>query len=211
MKRAEQNGSGEVLRWAGRLLSSDDLRRHLNGHRELVLPTRAIITPLAVEELRNRGVQVRREEPANTTKKDRIGVAQERPDPAVNSAVQALGREGIDIESLEGCSGPACDWARKLAECIAKGECQAGVLFCGDAGLVCCVANKVRGVRAASATGVLQAAKLLSSLGANLLAVEMPGRTFFEVRQILRNVAQANARCPDGVACTLEELEHAHR
>jgi hypothetical protein len=42
--------------------------------------------------------------------------------------------------------------------------------------------------------------------------VEMPGRTFFEVRQILRTLLGNGTTCPDGVACTLRELDgHAHR
>ena len=78
-------------------------------------------------------------------------------------------------------------------------------------GLVCCVANKVPGLRAAAVTTVAQAARATHSLGANLLAVEMPGRTYFEVRQILRAVCGAGA-CPDTVAGTLRELDgHAHR
>ena len=43
---------GGVLRWTGRVLAADDLRRSLNGHRELVLPRRAIITPLASHSTR---------------------------------------------------------------------------------------------------------------------------------------------------------------
>ena len=51
-----------------------------------------------------------------------------------------------------------------------------------------------------------------SSKAANLLVVEMPGRTFFEIRQILRTLYAAVAACPEGVACTLRELDgHAHR
>ena len=50
------------------------------------------------------------------------------------------------------------------------------------------------------------------TLAANLLAVEMPGRTFFEVRQILRICCAAAAVCPAPLAGTLQELDgHAHR
>jgi hypothetical protein len=213
MKATEQNGDATTLRWAGRLLSSDDLRRHLNGHRELILAPRAIITPLAADELRTRGVQIRREETKTSpTKPSRLGVAQERPDSAVESAIRALDRDGLSLTPLQGCTGPTCDWARALAECIAKGTCEAGVLFCVDPALVCCVANKVIGVRAAAVSSVVQSARALTNLGANLLAVETPGRTFFEIRQILKNLAAATLTCPPGVACTLKELEtHAHR
>jgi ribose 5-phosphate isomerase RpiB len=87
------------------------------------------------------------------------------------------------------------------------------VVFCGDPGLVCCVANKVPGLRAAAAWTVTQAARAALALGANLVAVEMPGRTFFEVRQILRALcAGGGSGCPGDVARTLGELDgHAHR
>ena len=41
---------------------------------------------------------------------------------------------------------------------------------------------------------VAQAARATLTLGANLLVVEMPGRTFFEVRQMLRTAAAATGR-----------------
>jgi ribose 5-phosphate isomerase RpiB len=107
----------------------------------------------------------------------------------------------------------ACRWARAVAEGIAGGECRGGILFCQDPGLVCCVANKVPGLRAVAIVSVAQATKATLTLGANLVAVEMPGRTFFEVRQILRTVCAVGApACPAGAAGTLQELDgHAHR
>jgi len=99
-----------------------------------------------------------------------------------------------------------------VAECVAAGTCQGGVVFCADPGLVCCVANKFAGLRAVPVLSVAQAARATLSLAANLLAVEMPGRTFFEVRQILRLLcAGPGACCPPDVLATLTELEHAHR
>jgi ribose 5-phosphate isomerase RpiB len=96
---------------------------------------------------------------------------------------------------------------------VARGECRGGVVFCPDPALVCCVANKVPGLRAAAVLTVAQAVRAAHSLGANLLAVEMPGRTFHEVRQILRVVCESGGTaCPDGVGCVLRELDgHAHR
>jgi hypothetical protein len=142
-----------------------------------------------------------------------IGYGEERPHPLVASAVRALGREGLAVNPLPGAAGLLpCRWAKAAAECLARGECAGVVLFCDDPGLACCVANKLPGLRAAAVTTVAQAARAVLTLGANLLAVEMPGRTFFELRQILRTLSTATPACPDGVACTLRELDgHAHR
>lgn len=142
-----------------------------------------------------------------------IGYAQDRPYPLVESALQSLEREGLLFRDFARVGdGTLCQWARAIAECIARGDCQGGVVFCEDPGLVCCVANKVSGLRAVSICTVSHAARATLTVAANLLVVEMPGRTFFEVRQILRTLATTSSGCPDGVACTLRELDgHAHR
>jgi hypothetical protein len=210
----DASANGRVLHWPGRVLAVEDLRRSLNGHRELVLSPGAVVTPLAAEQLRDGGVSVTRQKPAGRPVAGPAwGYAQDRPHPLVRSAVQSLARDGLQVRELAaGGDGLACRWARAVAECVARGECQGGVLFCADPGLVCCVANKLPGLRAVAVTTVGQAARSTLTLGANLVAVEMPGRTFFEVRQILRTLYGATLACPDGVAGTLGELDgHAHR
>ena len=204
--------NGRALRWTGRVLAFDDVRRRLNGHGELILSPGAVVTPLAADQLREQGVRVTREAAAPPAVQAAWGVAQERSHPLVESAVRSLEREGVALRPLAACEGESCRWAQALGACVRGGECSGGVVFCGDPGLVCCVANKTAGVRAVAVTTVGQAARAALTLGANLVAVEMPGRTFFEVRQILRTLCAAVVPCPPGVACALQELDgHAHR
>src|SRR5262249_21890082 len=120
--------------------------------------------------------------------------------------------EGLEFHPLpaDGTGGPG-PWARQLADCVARGACAGGVVFCRDPGLVCCVANKVPGLRAVAVGSLAQLGRALPSLAPNLVAVEMPGRSFSEVRQTLGAVC-APRPCPDGIACALRELDgHAHR
>ncbi|MFO0925638.1 MAG: RpiB/LacA/LacB family sugar-phosphate isomerase [Gemmataceae bacterium] len=205
--------NGRVLTWPRRVLSVNDLRTSLNGHHEVLVGADTVVTPLAVEELRGRGVEVRRQTTAVKTDGPAWGFGQDRPHGMVRSAVQALARDGLHLRELSLVGdGLPCRWARAVAECLARGECAGGVLFCDDPGLVACVANKVAGLRAVSVTTVAQATRATLNLAANLLVVEMPGRTFFEIRQILRTLCGNVLTCPDGVACTLKELDgHAHR
>ena len=124
----------------------------------------------------------------------------------------ALRSAGQPPHRLPECNGEACRWVRDVAACLADGDCRVAVLFCKDAGLACCVANKVRGVRAVAVASVGQAARALESLGANLLVVEMAGRTYYECRQLLRLCREQPSACPPGLACVLQELDgHAHR
>lgn len=209
---------GAVLCWPKRLLSAEDLRRHLNGQREIQLTPRTIVTPLAADELRARGVRISWQDAkpaaaALAPQAGHWGYALERAEPTVAAAVLALERDGVTLMSLNPAAPSASAWARAVAECVARGECAGGVLFCGDPALACCVANKVAGLRAVAVLTPAQAARARSGLNANLLAVEMPGRTFFELRQILRAICKPSASaCSVELAATLKELDgHAHR
>jgi hypothetical protein len=142
------------------------------------------------------------------------GYAVERqPRPMLAVALQALRREGAEPVALAECNGDAGRWVRAVAECLGRGECGGAVVFCDDAGLACCVANKVPGIRAAAVWTVAQAERAVRGLGANVLAVEQSGRTFYEFKQILRLCCTGPAAdCPPGVARVLRELDgHAHR
>lgn len=207
---------GRILRWPGRIVTAEDLRLHLNGHEELLLAPRALVTPSAAEQLRDRGVRISRQAVEVPTARPRAawGYAQDRPYPLVRSAAQALRRDGLGTKDLTPAGeGPPCSWAKAVAECVARGECLGGVVFCQDPGLVCLVANKVAGLRAVAANTIGAAARATLTVGANLLIVEMPGRTFFEIRQIFRLLCQSEPpACPPGVSGTLQELDgHAHR
>jgi hypothetical protein len=142
------------------------------------------------------------------------GYAVERqPHPMLVLALQSLRREGTEPIPLAGCNGEPCDWVRRVTECLKRGECRGAVVFCDDAGLACCVANKVPGIRAVAVGSIGQAQRAIAGLGANVIAVEQTGRTFFEFKQILRLCCcRPVAECPASVACILQELDgHAHR
>jgi ribose 5-phosphate isomerase RpiB len=201
------------------VVTAEDLRQHLNGHRALVLDTGTIVTPLAEDHLRTHGIRVMRrglENLPETVHRTQTswGLAQDQTYPVVSSVVAGLKREGLAFRDLSGKDRASpCRWARSLAECIAGGECQGGILFCQEPGLICCVANKVAGLRAVAATTVADADRACHLLAPNLVAVTMPGRTFFEVRQILRTLCRPQGwECPAEPAVILQELDgHAHR
>jgi hypothetical protein len=140
------------------------------------------------------------------------GYAVEGPPPAMlQAALRSVVRDGAGPEPLPACDGEACAWVCQVARCLQSGHCRAAVLFCHDAGLACCLANKVSGVRAAVVGTVAQAARARTRLGANLLVVELAGRTYYECREFLR-LCRADAACPEDMAHLLQELDgHAHR
>jgi hypothetical protein len=141
------------------------------------------------------------------------GYAVEGRAPALlRAALTGAARNGARPVPLPDCNGEPCSWVRRVAECLRDGRCRAAVLFCDDAGLACCIANKVPGVRAAAVWTVPQAVRVLSQLAANLLVVETTGRTYYEFKELLRLCSACPSCCPAAVAGVLQELDgHAHR
>src|ERR1043166_3421931 len=105
-----------VLRWPGRVVAAEDLRRRLNGHREIVLPPRAVVTPLALEELRSQGIRILQEEEKSVLPTTALwGFGQDRAYPAVQSAARAVQREGLTLKELPAATQAATPaWARVL-------------------------------------------------------------------------------------------------
>jgi len=214
-------GTDGALRWSGRVVTADGLRQSLNGERELVVTPRTVITPLAADHLKANGVQVvRQEEAAHPQKgpkeisKGGWGYALERPFPLASSVMQSIKRDGLNLQELSiprqreaECETLACNLARETAQVITRGDWSGAIFFCHDPWLVCCVANKVKGIRAAALTSASQANRAVSGLGVNFLALEIGNQTFFELRHILRSVCGSPATCSGAVTGILNELE----
>jgi hypothetical protein len=205
-----KDGNGKtdttVLCWPGRLLSEEDLRRHLTSQSEILLAPRTVITPLALDHLRDKGVRIRRQETAvraaSVSERSGWRYAEAESDALVKSALASLEHEGLALRRLTETTPLA--WAKAAATVGV-------VVFCRDAGLCCCVANKIPGVRAVAVGNVAQTKRARETLAPNLFVVETPGPTFHELRQIVR-AATTPASCPADIAKTLQELDrHAHR
>ncbi len=100
----------------------------------------------------------------------------------------ALHDIGMDIRRKRcRCLAGRCAGVRRKWRSVAERAARTAVLFCRDACLACCIANKAPGVRARggrnSGSGNAAAAE---SFGANLLVVEMADRTYFECKELLR-------------------------
>src|SRR5437879_6484544 len=127
----------QVWHWPGRIFTAADLRRQWQGQRELILTPRTLLTPLAQDELRTKGIRVTRQEAVSrgADKACTWAYWQERPDPLVASAVAAVGREGLALAALTpGGTGPNA-LLRSLTATAGAGS----LLFCPDAALLCCL------------------------------------------------------------------------
>ncbi len=89
-----------------------------------------------------------------------------------------LAEKGYEVEDF-GCFSQESvdypDYAKKVAEAVSKGECDAGVLMCGTGIGISIAANKVKGIRAALCHDGLTARLAKQHNNANIIC--MGGRT----------------------------------
>ncbi|MCI0738597.1 MAG: RpiB/LacA/LacB family sugar-phosphate isomerase [Gemmataceae bacterium] len=216
---SQENGEATVWHWTQRVFSAEDLRHEYRGQKSLVLPPRGLVTPLAADELKSRGINVSwqvsasggRKPPDDRTRRVWHCVT-ENPDSLVEAAIQSLARDGLTFGKWDSTRVPVAVWAKALAGQLVGKESAGGVVFCSNPWLMCCVANKVTGVRAATVQNAKEASQAMASFGANFFAVTMPGRTLFELKSLLRSVATTKPKCADETTKVFEEIDrHAHR
>ncbi len=89
-------------------------------------------------------------------------------------AVKVARAAGLEVEDLGPFSGESVDYpdyARQVAEAVAAGRAQLGLLVCGTGIGMSIAANKVKGVRAAHCTTEFEARMARAHNDANVLCI----------------------------------------
>lgn len=91
--------------------------------------------------------------------------------PAVIKALTELGAEVVDLGTYDESSVDYPVYGLKVAEAVASGDCNAGVLMCGTGIGISISANKVKGIRAAVVTNEFMAEMTKRHNNANIIAL----------------------------------------
>ena len=91
--------------------------------------------------------------------------------PAVIKALTELGAEVVDLGTYDESSVDYPVYGLKVAEAVASGDCDAGVLMCGTGIGISISANKVKGIRAAVVTNEFMAEMTKRHNNANIIAL----------------------------------------
>jgi hypothetical protein len=121
-----------------------------------------------------------------------LGVAETTSDPAPLEA--ALRREETAIEQLAR-SGLA-SVVEELGDEVRKGG-KLGLLITGAVDLALCLANRRAGVRAVLGAEPAGVRRAVESIGANLLVLDIAGKSLFQQLKIVREFSSPGPRsCP---------------
>lgn len=91
--------------------------------------------------------------------------------PAVVEKIKALGCEVVDFGTDSDASVDYPVFAEKVADAVASGECDKGVLLCGTGIGISIAANKVKGIRAAVIDNMFCAQACKEHNNANIIAM----------------------------------------
>lgn len=94
--------------------------------------------------------------------------------PLMLEVIEYLDKNGIPYENFGTLSPASVDYpiyAKLVAEAVAQGKCQQGILICGTGIGISIAANKVKGIRAALCGDVFSAKATREHNDANILAL----------------------------------------
>jgi hypothetical protein len=180
-----------------RVVSLAEIGDRLAHIRRLVVPPGAVITPAARDALEDRNVALvfgPTGQPATATAAKLLLVTV-RTTYDSGGLVGALRGEGINVESqTSDCLIRSVD---TLAGRVADGA-TLGVLLTPDAAAAMCLANRLSGVRAVSATQPGAAVDAARAVGANVLVVDPRGRGVFQLKQLVSAFCRSGpCPCPE--------------
>ena len=151
----------------------------------------AMLTPLASDLVRERGVRIERMSRSIASTRYRIAIAADHGGFEMKEELKRvladLGHDWQDFgtDSTEAVDYP--DFAHLAATAVAKGTCQLGIVVDGAGIGSCMVANKVPGVRAAMCYDAASARNSREHNGANLLTLGGKAISTEKMRDIVKN------------------------
>lgn len=181
------------------VITAETLQHKVQPGQRLQIAAHAVLTPSARDWLKAHGVIWQR---ASRTAGDGrpsgirwflVGTMT----PATRSLVQVLPREFPDW------TGQPCTPLQQLVEAavqgLSTGAAEWVVAVSDQAAAVACRANRQSAVRAAVVSHAAEIPKLVEAMGVNLVVIDPQGKSFVELRNVLRAcAASAPPRCPPG-------------
>ena len=203
---AKASAGASELNLEEKLVTLEKLKGKLTGIRQLSLSRGAIVTPAARDFLREKKVQLSWRESCHCGGSSGktsaavipgitvvLGSAETNFEPV--HLVHAMQKTGANVVRLAN-SGLA-SVVNELCDEVARNG-RVGVLLTGLTTAAVCLANRFRGVRAASGEGRANIAAAVHSVGANVLVLDPQKRGEWEMKLAIGDFVRGGPRrCPD--------------
>jgi hypothetical protein len=195
LKPLAQTGSGE-LALDEAVVSATLLADRLEGVGRLMVRRGSVVTPAARDLLRERNIDLSYQAAApKAGARTRLVVGLANTNCSITTLFNLLTREPLAIERVTATDLAAV--VDELAAQLAKPMTLA-LLFTGDLAAALCLANRMPGVRAATAASIRDVVAAIAAIGVNLLVLDPTGKSPFILKQWIARFCQGAPRvCPE--------------
>ena len=184
------------------IITADLLETSVSPGLSLRIGRSSILTPSARDWLHAKHTAWSRQEKSGSTSagpmgtKGRWQIILQTVTPTVKALHEGLRRlsEGWKIELV----GQPSEAAAMATGLICTAGCDGVVIFTEQAELIACKANRNDKVRAAVIQNSKQWESVMRTLSANVVCISPIGRTFIELRNLLRDCAGTKPKTPAG-------------
>ncbi len=182
------------------IITAELLNQSLKAGEMLRIGRGSILTPSARDWLNSKRTVWSRQDkmgPVSSIPRPKWRMILQTMTPTVQALHESLRRlaEGWTIEIV----GQPIEAARLAMSLVNTAECDGVVIFTEQAELVACQANRSERVRAAVMQNSKQWEQVLRSLGANVVCISPIGRSFIELRNLLKECAGNPPQPPPGM------------
>lgn len=184
-----QTASG--FRLSENIITADLLAENSAGRNVVEISSRAIVTPSARDWLRHNKVELTRGTDANTSSETKSSdwlVVVQTAGETVEKVLDDAARSG-SIGSDRKSASDAQSAAKAAAEAIDRGN-NGAVAFSSEPEIVACLANRNDKVRAAVVVDAAAVSRVKAGLNGNVFVVDPVGRSYFELKNLLRRIAE---------------------
>ena len=182
------------------IITADVLEKSVRPGQPLRIGRNSILTPSARDWLHSKRTSWTRQDKSNSSGSGPRGKWQiilQTVTPTIRSLQDGIRRlaDGWKIELV----GQPLEAAVLATNLISTAECDGVVIFTEQAELIACKANRHDRVRAAVMQNSKQWEHVMRTLSANVVCISPVGRTFIELRNLLRDCAGSRPRSPAGL------------
>jgi len=183
------------------IITAEVLEQTVRAGQSLRIGRSSILTPSARDWLNSKRTPWSRQDKGGVSSsggtKVKWQVILQTMTPTVRSLQEGLRRmtDGWKIELV----GQPLEAAALATNLVSTAECDGVVIFTEQAELIVCKANRHERVRAAVMQNAKQWEQVMRTLSANVVCISPIGKTFIELRNLLRECAATRPRPPAGL------------
>ncbi|MCH7686836.1 MAG: hypothetical protein IH899_09175 [Planctomycetes bacterium] len=180
-----------------RVITEELLEQQLNGAKRIEVGTKSVLTPSARDFLSQQKIEWQRQPETKSTTQTHWKAIVVQSTSAVTAALNDLEQSTQTCWNQE-ITGTTCEAVSAAVSAICRAEADGVVIFTGKPESVACRANRNLKVRAAVLGDVRRTESIKTEMGVNLFCINPDGKTYIELRNLLRAVTSGSTpRVPE--------------